>query len=58
MDGEIRMKNYCSICHEKMLSSSFRYGNNAHPVNNGRCCDICNTTVVIPARIKQLRDEE
>ena len=27
------------------------------PVNDGRCCDTCNEIVVIPARIKQLRDK-
>lgn len=26
-------------------------GNNAEPINDGRCCDECNATVVIPARI-------
>ena len=26
-------------------------GNNAEPVNDGRCCDVCNWTVVIPRRI-------
>jgi hypothetical protein len=29
-------------------------GNNAQPVKNGRCCDVCNSTKVIPARIKEL----
>lgn len=27
------------------------WGNNAEPVNEGRCCDYCNDTVVIPARL-------
>jgi hypothetical protein len=27
------------------------YGNNAEPVNSGRCCDECNDMVVIPVRI-------
>lgn len=27
------------------------FGNNAEPVNSGRCCDECNISVVIPARI-------
>jgi len=26
-------------------------GHNAEPVNDGRCCTVCNDTVVIPARI-------
>jgi hypothetical protein len=27
------------------------YGNNAQPVMDGRCCDSCNETIVIPIRI-------
>lgn len=40
----------CSICKE-MHSD---YGNNAQPINDGVCCDYCNTTMVIPARIRRL----
>lgn len=40
------MKN-CSICGKKYDG----YGNNAQPVNNGRCCDDCNSTIVVPRRI-------
>lgn len=29
-------------------------GNNALPVQDGRCCDNCNMTVVIPARIARM----
>ncbi len=43
----IEQKN-CSICGEEYVG----YGNNAHPVNNGRCCDICNMLVVIPTRAR------
>ncbi len=28
------------------------HGNNAQPVNDGRCCDDCNWNVVIPERLK------
>ncbi len=28
-------------------------GHNAEPVMNARCCDSCNATVVIPARLKE-----
>ena len=38
--------NICSIC----LGQYSGYGNNAEPVNQGRCCDECNQTAVIPAR--------
>ena len=30
-------------------------GNNAEPINNGRCCNECKMTVVIPARLTQMR---
>ena len=43
-------ENTCSICGTKYTG----YGNNAEPVNNGKCCDTCNIKVVIPARLKQL----
>ena len=41
------MKEKCSICGKGYDG----YGNNAEPVNSGRCCDDCNATQVIPARI-------
>jgi hypothetical protein len=44
----------CCICHgtiEKNLLTGWDQGNNAQPVMNGRCCDLCDTTVVIPRRI-------
>ena len=48
----------CSICKgeiEKQLDQDgnvfWDQGNNAEPVNDGRCCGECNMTVVIPARI-------
>jgi hypothetical protein len=43
--------NACSICKGPIIG----YGNNAAPVNNGRCCDECNAMVVIPARIVALQ---
>ncbi len=39
----------CSICKENIGT---QYGHNAQPVADGRCCDVCNDIVVIPARIK------
>ena len=38
----------CSICKNKLAG----FGNNAQPVNNGRCCDDCNEAHVIPARVR------
>ena len=42
----------CCIC-EALLPD---LGHNPEPVNNGkgRCCDVCNFTVVIPARLKEI----
>lgn len=47
----------CSICREliKPDMNGWNQGNNAEPVNNGRCCNDCNATVVIPERIDQMR---
>ena len=51
----------CSICdgHIEPLRNDvgevvWEGGNNAEPVNDGRCCNDCNMTVVIPARISQM----
>lgn len=41
------MINICSICHGKYDG----FGNNAEPINSGRCCDECNEQVVVPIRI-------
>lgn len=40
----------CSICQEPYDN----WGNNAMPVNSGRCCDDCNWSVVLPARLNRL----
>lgn len=41
----------CCICGKKFTE----YGNNPWPIrDDGRCCDKCNWTVVLPARIKKL----
>ena len=36
----------CSICGKDFEGR----GNNAEPVNDGVCCDICNINIVIPRR--------
>ena len=47
-------KILCSICKNEIPAvRGWKHGHNADPVNQGRCCDVCNTTVVIPARIAQ-----
>lgn len=46
----------CSICQLPIKPNPINgwdKGNNAEPVNDGRCCDNCNDNVVIPARLNQ-----
>ena len=43
----------CSICKEDMFN---QFGNNAQPINDGICCDDCNTLVIIE-RIKEMSNE-
>lgn len=47
----------CSICDGPIdiHTNGWKYGHNAQPVNNGRCCTDCNNTVVIPTRLAGLR---
>jgi len=47
-------KNICVICGYEYQG----YGNNAEPVKSGQCCTVCNSTVVIPARIKLIDDKK
>jgi hypothetical protein len=51
----------CSICKETIEKHVdpkgkvyWDQGNNAEPINDGRCCDKCNMTVVIPARLGRI----
>lgn len=45
----------CSICFEEIpVIRGWAHGNNASPVNMGRCCNRCDNEVVIPARIRLL----
>ena len=43
----------CSIC----FRAYTEFGDNAQPVKDGRCCNACNSRVVIPARIRAARLE-
>lgn len=44
----------CSICKEAINDP---HGHNAQPLNDGRCCSICNTQFVIPERLKLIYDK-
>lgn len=48
--AELAKQKICSICYRKYAE----FGNNAEPVNVGTCCDDCNGSVVIPARISSM----
>ena len=53
MDYEESAK--CSICSEEIQDW---IGHNAQPVNNGRCCNMCNMTFVIPERIREMSNND
>lgn len=45
----------CSICFNEIPAvGDWTSGNNAEPVNFGRCCNKCDNEVVIPARITMM----
>ncbi len=44
----------CCLCHRKIeRKGTWIRGNNAEPLRKGRCCDICNETKVIQARLNR-----
>ena len=46
----------CSICNKEIEKKDhWESGNNAEPINNGRCCDECNMNIVVPKRIQESR---
>ena len=47
----------CSICNKEIEPdmNGWSGGNNAQPVNDGRCCNECNNNIVIPERIRTIR---
>lgn len=47
---QAREDNECCFCGEDVG----KFGNNAQPLENEKCCDDCNESLVIPARLKQL----
>ena len=49
------MKNNCCICGKEIIG----FGNSPWPIkNSGYCCDKCNSTIVIQARLKILAEGE
>ena len=45
-------KKICCICGKEYT----KYGNNAEPYKQGRCCDDCNKKFVIPDRINRMKN--
>ena len=46
----------CSICFNEIPKiGNWDSGNNAYPINYGRCCSDCDNMIVIPARITILQ---
>lgn len=39
------------------LPGGWNEGHNASPVKRGRCCDVCNDTIVIPARLRNIGND-
>ena len=44
----------CCICGEMYQG----YGNNAWPLDEGRCCDVCNFTKVLLARLRRENNKQ
>jgi len=44
---------YCTMCGDQIADNhGWILGNNAAPIVEGRCCDSCNLTKVLPRRIE------
>lgn len=50
---EIHEVKYCCICGKRIDG----YGHNAAPVKDGTCCDECNSTKVLPERLRLTRQD-
>ena len=56
----------CSICEDNIEEQEhpitgeifWNKGHNAEPINDGRCCDICNDTIVIVKRMEIMGMED
>jgi hypothetical protein len=50
----------CSICGgpiDVKPGSGWAGGNNAQPINDGRCCTTCDETLVVPLRIALMKKQ-
>jgi len=49
----------CCLCNKEIeveAVSGWAEGNNAMPLKDGRCCEMCNYHKVIPERIKRMNE--
>lgn len=59
-----KAKQFCVLCRDaldvlyKNGIAIWTDGNNAEPMSSGRCCNYCNDTKVIPARIRLIAGED
>ena len=44
----------CSICNGAIVG----FGNDAQPINDGRCCDRCHAEHVIPERARRILESD
>ena len=45
----------CSLCNKEIENKNgWTEGNNAQPLNDGRCCDYCNNKKVISERMRRM----
>ena len=49
--GQIEVKTHVR---NGKLEIYWTHGNNAQPVMEGQCCDVCNESVVLPARMARM----
>ena len=48
-------KPICSICQKEIQpdANGWNGTNNADPINDGVCCNMCNDMIVTPARLQE-----
>ena len=50
----MRETKICCICDEAFAG----YGNDPWPIaDDGECCDLCNASKVIPARLRRMKED-
>ena len=59
MAQEVKIE-YCSICflrldHDVQARDGWVFGCDADPINDGQCCNTCDETIVLTARLNQLQ---